>query len=43
MSNIKELSTVSDVSFIDNLALENIRDEVANDYIANLGTATVTY
>lgn len=33
MSNIKEFSTVPDVSFIDNITLEQIRDEVLGDYI----------
>lgn len=33
MSDIKEFSTVPDVSFIDNITLEQVRDEVVADYI----------
>lgn len=40
MSNIKEFSTVPDVSFIDNITLEQIRDEVIGDYIAQYTEST---
>lgn len=32
MSNIPELQNVPDVSFIDNLTLENVRDQIMEDY-----------
>lgn len=42
MSNIKELQNVPEVSFIDNLALQDVRDQLIRDYTAKYQEITGT-